>query len=269
MPLTNPELYGPNKTLTGLLCSFNLSVYGVIAFCCCVCAHSPRSEIFISFIIPKLFDKFFFIELITISFHSYLYVVLAHNAVLILGCVIIYVLYVPSLLTKELLLGPSVRYRTSENLRSSANIRYTFRAFQLFNENAMQQFGVYLPISQVILTFHPIFGGCILLRYWPELKSLTKAAILLGGPSAMFTWLFILQAGKDLQVEGNKMLWSWRKYNVSTFNTIEAKIMRKFGKSCRPILIHYGNIFVIERMSQFTYIIKGVVWGTLRARLAL
>lgn len=76
--------------------------------------------------------------------------------------------------------------------------------------------------------------------------------MILGFPLNTGFWIFVLQL---------------EKYLLAT-DELENKVMRKFSKSCKPVVICYGKILVVGRITQFNYI-KGIMCRALRVRVTL
>jgi len=104
----------------------------------------------------------------------------------------------------------------------------------------------------------------VLIRFWSDLKLVSKALLLLWTVLITSSWLVGLEIGKILLIKGNKVLGSCK--GDIWGNRRENKTMKKFNRSCKPVLICYGKQFVIGRVSLFVFC-RGVTRGTCRLLL--
>ncbi len=81
----------------------------------------------------------------------------------------------------------------------------------------------------------------------------------IGYVAFLIFWIFVLQIGKYLWIQGNKNFDSWAKFDCSCSNH-EKKIMKRFRKSCRLVLICHGKVLVFGRMTQFVYIKSLIIY---------
>jgi len=75
----------------------------------------------------------------------------------------------------------------------------------------------------------------------------------------------VLEFGRFLFCRGTKVIKSW-KVDEKNYQG-ESKVMKKFARSCKPIVLSYGKQFVVGRVSVLVFF-RGIVRGTFRALLA-
>lgn len=154
---------------------------------------------------------------------------------------------------QELQLGLKNTYKLTDVVREPRNICVFYRALQIFHENALCILGNYLPIIHVLLTTFFLFVNSIFITFWNELDSLIVGSFSVAYIACFVFWIFVLQIGKFLWIQGDKKFDSWSKVGFEC-NALEKKTMKKFRRSCRLIFIRHGNILVFGRMTHFVYI---------------
>lgn len=230
------------------------------------CSYDPRATIFLAEWIPLAYYRYLPVGVLFVLFHSYLIVCLGLNFIITGNLFIAYLYSVTIFYTKELVLGQN-RYNTLNTLRSNQeNLRHAFRSFQILNSNIMSWLGNFLTFFHSVAMILPTFGNFVLITYWKDLFIAGKISIVCSAWGAFSFWTVTLQLGKYLYVRGDRILRSWKGVWWGTRK--DTRVMNKFRKSCRPVLIHNGSLLVIARITQFKYM-KGVVRGTFRSLLTL
>lgn len=264
MPKFNPNRSRLNMWIDAFVLFYSLSCFTVGFLVTLYCLFDPRAAVFLGALIPLQYYSYLIMAIIATLFHGYMMIVL-ELSVALTGSIVIFILwYLTVILTKELRLGRT-SYKTLNTLREQDNLRIIYRSFQILNENAMCFIGPYITMFHCLFVLFPALCNFLLIRYWHDLDLLCKLPLLTGCFLVTGFWLLVLQLGKYLWVRGNRILTSWSRTSWSGSNT-EMKIMRKFTKSCRPILIFHGKQLVVGRMTQFFYF-KAVTRGTFRALL--
>lgn len=164
----------------------------------------------------------------------------------------------------ELGLGRS-KYRCSDDLRNnSENLCREYRAVQILHKIFITLFGPYFLIFNASVMTSLIYLCFVLIRYWNLLNVYTKAPLIVGLFLNSTVWTNTLVMGKILSLQGSKVLKSWNRKSWGTKK--ENRVMVKFGRSCKPLLLCYGKQFVIGKGSLFAFY-RGVMRGTVRALL--
>jgi len=224
--------------------------------------YNPKGLVFLGDLVPLQF-YIFPVPLIIIIFHTYL-LITSHVLVLsIFSAILIYSFHFTPILIQELRIGRK-SYRMSKNLRSLEAIQHVYRCLQVLHANVFGVFGLFLVICNATYMVTGIFYNFALIKYWNQLQLMSKSQLLLWNVMFMTFWASVLELGRFLFSKGHKVLSSWKGDKLE--NRKNYKVMKKFLKSCKPIVLSYGKQFVIGRVSIFVFF-RGVVRGTARALL--
>lgn len=267
MPEFCPETDILNLYIDGLFLLLILVSVVFISLSILFGLYEPREAVFAGQLIPENYYSYFPLGILTVIPQAYVLIVIQLSIFLAISGATVYMYYLTMFLIREFQLGSKKHYRTSESFRQPNNIVYLYRSVQILQEQALSFVGPFFTIFHLLLCVLPVFSNYALFRYWDLLKWLVKAPLLLAYFGCVMFWLFVLQVGKYLWIRGNKNFDSWSKVGFHT-NKIEGKIMRKFQKSCRLILLRQGKVLVLGRMTQFVYV-KIVIVYTCKALLTL
>lgn len=266
MPNFHPNTSKYNILVEALLVVICANYAGMIFLTILMTIYDPAEIIFLGRLIPQ---KYFYfpVKLTIILFHSYTTAVgLIGNCILVCGATV-YGFYFTLLFSKELRVGRrDSTYLTTAELRKSNTLCLTFRSFQIVNTNAMCFMGLYLVAINASVIIAVVFLNFSLLKYWNVLHTLIKLLCLLITVTFTIFWTAILELGKLFFIKGNKVLSSWNGREWGSKR--ENNIMKRFRLSCKPILISYGNQFVIRKQSILVFY-RAIVRGTKRALLTL
>lgn len=237
---------------------------------CCIavyCAYDARGAIFLGRWIPAENFVYFPHGLIITLFHTYLVLIIAINQTL--ACIITFpnIIYMTLILSRELNLNLKLtQYRTDSSLRSAENLQHAYRSFQILTEQWNRVVGIVLWTGNLFFFAVPVLFMVMLLNIWQQLLPIARATLIMGLIIICVVWLILLQCGKYFWLQGNKTLRSWKLHGGKDGR--KRRLMKKFHKSCRLILLRYGNALVLGRMNQFTYILGLIKW-TCKVSLAL
>ncbi len=229
---------------------------------CCIaiyCAYNARGAIFLGRLIPTESFLFFPHGLIITVFHAYLVLIIAVNQTL--ACIMLFsnMIYMTLVLSRELNLNLKLtQYRTCSRLRSVNNLQHAYRSFQILMEQWNRVVGIVIWTGNFFFVAIPVLLMVMLLNVWKQLLPIARATLTMGLLIICLVWLAILQCGKYFWLQGNKTLRSWKIHKWT--NTYEKRLMKKFHKSCRLILLRYGNVLILGRMNQFTYVLGLIKW---------
>ncbi len=243
----------------------NFGCFGLFVFSTLVVLYNPHGGIFLGgFVEPQNYSVL--INIPVIIFHTHMFAVLCSNIAAIGGPIVMYACYLYFMVSLEIRLGRT-RYIANNEFRTAENLRLTYRSLQILNQQALVNcpLGAYIVVLHAIFTAAAIYIIFVLIRYWDELQLITKAPLVIGVFLVVSYWTLILQIGCMFYVGGTKTLNSWKRHNWDSKQ--ENRVMSRFRQSCQPILLSYGNQFVIGRKSVLSYC-KGVERGTFRGRLA-
>lgn len=239
----------------------------IVTFLIIICALNPRSLVFLGQLVPSQYYNYVPWGIIITLFHGYISMGAALNQSLDVLFIFVNEFNISFVFLKELRLGlPETRYRTTECLRSAENLRQVYRSLQILNENWNTFCGPFMWMSNIILVIIPALWTLMLVRFWENLEIVSKVPIMLGIILVIGVWMCVLQCGKLRWLIGGKVLKSWKLHNWT--NRREHAIMKRFMKSCKPILINWGKKLVLGRMNQFLYV-NGVLRLFLKLSLTI
>lgn len=265
--MTNPGagLYKINRYLEQVLTANCITFLFVTLLAAILCFHNPRGFTFLGALIPIKIYSFVPYGLIVVLFHAYLISVIALNLVVTTSLLIVILLHFTLLITQEIRLGKRT-YFTNDTLRIPANLMIAYRGFQLLRMLYMQVLGPWMLFFHMALSFGQMYAFSVILRFADTLSAVAFTVMLLTTLAGMCFWMALLQFGSYLCVKGGKTRNSWKQ--ISFQKSWESRIFAKFRLSCSPLLISYGSIFKIVRITPFMYV-KGVIRGTVKFLIAL
>lgn len=220
------------------------------------------SQGLVNFFVVLPFPGIFHFFILIYNFYMICYLIIGSAIVIIL--VFSYGYHMIIFYALELQLGRS-KYRCCNLLRDNPeNLRHDYRAAQILHKAFLTLFGPYFLIFNAAFMTTLIYLCFVLIRYWYVLNFYTKAPLIVGVFLVVTLWTNVLILGNILSNKGNKILKSWSKKSWGIAK--ENRIMEKFRRSCKPLLICYGTQFVIGKGSLFTFY-RGVTRGTVRSLL--
>lgn len=169
--------------------------------------------------------------------------------------------------TVELRLGlKEGKYRSEIYLRrSSTNMMVTYRAFQILHKHFLVLYGPFLLTMNAMAMLIVVYNNFVLIQFWNELEVHAKAPLLLGLFLCLSIWSGVIELGRILFSRGKKVVNSW-KGGDNWSSSLETKVMQKFRRSCKPLLLAFGTEFVLRKGSIFIFF-RGVTRGTCRVLL--
>jgi len=176
-----------------------------------------------------------------------------------------YGMYIVPFLSKELKMG-GYPYETPSKLRQPQNLIVAYRALQLFQQVVNSLMGKFIVPTQTIVTKLIIISCYMAIRHGDEMEKATIALLLTWSGLAGIFWASTLMLGGYLHMYGEKTLLSWKYHQWN--NKFDNKLMSKFRKSCKPIMVSFGHTYKIRRLSVLKFV-RGLSRGILRALLAL
>lgn len=259
----------PNKSFRNLV--LEILLVGLGAGCCgsflilmFLLIYDPSGMIFLGSLVPP--ERFtLLIRLIIIIYHSWL-IAVAHIGVCAFASgVLIYAYYITPFYLWELKLGRK-KYHTSNDLRTLANIQLMFRATQILHTNCLYVIGILILLLNGYTMYTVMFCNAVLMRYWSALMPVSRFQLCAMSVTLLYFWTFVLELGRFFFAKGSKTIGSWKgnKWGSSGSN----KEMKKFLRSCRPIVISYESKFVIRRSTLLIFL-RGVVRGMFRMLMLL
>lgn len=258
--------FNPNKSklvlmFDGILFLLFFLIVGSFCVSTAFLIYQPDAGIFLVALVPKAYRSSPLTYFIIIH-HIYV-IFLIHLCFGVLASTIVsYGFYFTPFYLFELNLEMK-KYKTVKVLRTPEVLRMTYRALEVFQANAFYLLGPVLAVYHSLLMSICLFCNAVLIRYWGTLSTLSKSTLLIWTLSFLTFWSFVLELGKYSAMRGERAILSWKS---GKWGPGEKKIMQRFGKSCKPILLSYGTQFVISRKSLLRFF-RGIVRGTFRTLL--
>lgn len=191
--------------------------------------------------------------------YCYMHLLLLVQTVLPLGLLVI------RILVKELRFGRP-KYLSIDSLRKPQNLQIVYRMGQILILHTNALFGKILIPIQTFTTLMSVFGAYVAIKHNDKMKTMSLLMVLGWTLIAAVGWGLCLTLGGYLHSNGQKILGSWRKYEWKSKK--ERNEMKKFVRSCKPIVICYGKIFVVRRVSLMIFV-RGLTRGLVRVILML
>lgn len=221
---------------------------------------SPKSPTGFGSIIP---DKYFYYFFPLLFFYHTILNTFVYGLPIICGIGLLNAgLYLSHLTLWEYRLG-RLEYRTIPEVREiPAILILHYRSMQLFFQTAMLFIGPFLVPFQTICLTCSVFCNSMLIKYWnyDNWESATKFVILFWAMSMMAGWACVLIFGGSLHRNGMKVLVSWKNHDFGS--KYKNQLMKKIAASSQPIMLNYGNCFVIRKgtiLNFFRLISRGTV----------
>lgn len=259
--------FNPNKSRYNLFIDVFLFLVGCITVGSFIIMellllYDPCGITFLGSLVPP--QHFNFITRMgVIVYHTYLLIV-AHFAVCsIVMAVIVYGYYITPFYLRELRMSRP-KYTTENRLRTIPNIQIMFRGLQILHSHAMKVLGLLLLMVNGYAMFTTMFCNAVLILYSSRLSLMSRVQLTMMCFSMLLYWLFVLELGRYFFAKGSKTIGSWKGNKWGNDN----KQMKKFQRSCKPILICCGSEFVIRRATVLVFL-RGVVRGTFRSLLLI
>lgn len=252
MPTHKPNSSVLNIMVDILFLIFTTSCFNLAVLASTLCVVLPRDLIFLGALVPEKYFYMLSIRIPLTLLQQYLIFIETTDIAIALALPSIYVCYITVLSTKELQLNRKYPYKTAYKLRKAAAIRHSFNSFQILHQSFISFLGPFIIYLQYVACFVPVLCFCVLILHWKSLQIISKLVLVVGWSITLGTWMVVLQMGKYLHIRGNKVFASWKRHDWETRQ--EQKIMSKYQKGCRLILIAYGKMLVVVKMTQFNYV---------------
>lgn len=211
---------------------------------------TPKSVLFVVNL-PQIIDGFI----------SYISISIVSTVVFYFG-----ILMIPIVVSEFTLGHAQTHYIADSSFREYNRLILEYRSLSIMFIAINQVFGRFLFPLQTCVTILFVACSYVLIRHREQM---TQTEIILLGlwiNSALFGWSLILMLGGYVYSNGQKCLGSWKRHSWKS--DVEQKLMKQFVKSCQPIRICFGTMFVIRRVTVMIYI-RGLNRGLIRALLAL
>lgn len=175
-----------------------------------------------------------------------------------------YTVFIVPLVSREFKAN-QLNYQTLSSLRSPKNFTLAYRSLEILHKHLLGITSVAILPLKYTLTKLSLFCNYILIKQWNELDATTATLFLLLTFVFSGFWVFILNFGGLLQIQGKLLLKSWKEFNWAKK---DMKLLSKFRKSCKPFCVNSGKYFHMNRLSSLKFL-RGLATGTFRTLVAL
>ncbi|CAL8123067.1 unnamed protein product [Orchesella dallaii] len=154
---------------------------------------------------------------------------------------------------------------TLNSLREWQNYIVEYRSFEVMHTHVMEFYSPFIVLFNVVVVQNVLFCNVMLFTRWSQLSTVSVFILVFWSVASQVCWIFILEMGARLFVQGDRTIKSWKDFNWGSRRG--NKVMKKFGKSCRSIRLAHGSMFTIRKRNVLTFL-KSILRGTFRAFLA-
>ncbi|CAL8125335.1 unnamed protein product [Orchesella dallaii] len=187
------------------------------------------------------------------------------NCFSLTGTVYGYGLFVVPFLTKELRMGRA-NYESPPELRQPENLILAYRSLQILQQVINELVGKFIVPTQTMVTKLVVLSTYMVIKHGDTMETASMAVILTWSGMAGLFWSLTLMMGGHLHVYGERVIKSWKYHQWD--NKYDKKLMGKFRKSCKPLMLNFGKAYRIRRLTVLKFI-RSLSRGILRALLAL
>lgn len=210
-----------------------------------------------------------YFHLLTQLVPDYLIMTTYLNAGTVVGPIVYYGFILVPLLATEFKLGKASNKIVDNLLSQQERLITTHRSFQILQLQIVNPMvGKFLVPTQAISTLLFVFSSFILIKHGNSLETVSYILMICWMFFGLGFWSCCLIIGGYLHSNGVKTLNSW-KYHQHRWNTQwERKFMKRFGKSCRPMMLCFGKTYTVRRTAVLGFL-QGLSRGLVRALLTI
>jgi len=232
--------------LTGEGC-FLLSAYFILYSFTDINLYSTLSLLLKSRILKLLLFIF-------MSFYTVYCMVCVMVTFLVTDVILAMIIFFVSFVKHELHFKPRKSYATNKSeLRKPRILSIEYRKVELIVKAAMEFIGPLLFIAQVLVGHLGLMVNFVLVRHWDDVSIESVLIILMITIGVQVFWVCVLSLGGNTTQQFGKVVASW-KYSLRTGSKRESTFMKKFRKSCRPIVIGLEGYIKLRRISACKYL---------------
>jgi len=157
-------------------------------------------------------------------------------------------------------------YATKAELRKPRILSIEYRKVELVIKATMEFMGPLLFVGQFLMGHVGLMVNYVLVRHWDDVSIESVVIIVVIWISVQAFWVFTLGLGGKTTQQFGKVVASWKYLRTSSKE--ESSFMKKFRKSCRPIVIGLEGYIKLRRISACKYL-YGYSRSTLRILLTI
>lgn len=163
-----------------------------------------------------------------------------------------------SFVSKEIRFGAanaekSGKYKTTAALRKTENVTKIYRMLQILLNRYLDSVGLTVVVGHILISVFSVFTQVSLLTQWDLLTPITRTILLFSLIMADIVSVVLLDVLGRMLVESGKSISSWVKVsNVVWGSRYNSAYLKKFQKSCKPLMLEYGGWYKINRKTVLT-----------------
>lgn len=249
----------------------------IFAFIVCYSAHYlmfPHDPAYAFFLVESLFSKRSYLQrtilYILYGLFNACFVIKMASGLYFLQCVPALIFFTfARLLSKELSFKRNVNHKTSTNLREIHNLSRIYRQLQVLHKPFIKTFTQLTVVCHVMILQLTVCTQLYLFTKREKITNLVQGIMLLALIFANGAWLFILDILCKMFMESRNILRTWTNYaNVARNSQMTNRIIKKFQKSCKPLMFVYGGFYRVKRNSVIGYL-KMIVRTSIKSLITL
>lgn len=229
----------------------------------------PKNPVFIGSILVPYKKYYYFSTTIFIFLAHLWHIQITFNIFMMVATHQIFIIIISAALvpfcTEELNVEKS-KYNTVRSLRLPNRLIIVYREVQTLQRVVMAVLGMLLVPLQTLITQLVMFVSFLMSKHRNKMGTTTQMVMVSWAIISMCTWILVLEVSGYIHKYGEEVLKSW-KYHVWK-TPFERRLMNKFRKSCKPIMVHYERAYTVKRITVLKYV-RGIIKGVFRTLLTL
>lgn len=226
----------------------------------------PRLPIFIRFFFPYQVSSPFLQNLLSLlRLHTMYIMTIAYCNILM-----VFILFIPYALYFIPFIFRQFNIHSSRHYLQPFLLLQEYQTCYILNERGMHLVGRYLLPGQGQITNFVVYTLCILVKHGSVLHLPSLIMLIAWCTLSAFGWATFLWIGGYIYCNGKKAIASWKHLPKIPLNNKKSSklLLSKLKRCCRPIMIHYGLTFKINRVTGLNFF-RGISKGVCRVLLTI
>lgn len=161
------------------------------------------------------------------------------------------------------------KYKSVQILRTLPFLTLEYRACQLLQQRFTAFTGKILIPTQTLSGGVFVFASFVVIKHRNDMEVVVTVMMVCFALIGAGMWGLCLRMGGYVFSNGTKLLNSWKYCGAKMWRSKEERrAMLKFHKSCRPLVISFGKMYTIRKLTVLGYF-KGLVRCLMRVLLTL
>lgn len=225
---------------------------------------SPHFPISLGYYLPRSWPYFITAPLVLLK-TGYTFTLFALNLFNVFAEVFYYGAIITPFVTKEFRMGRT-GYKSVAVLRHPETLSMAYRSVQILHKQIVSIIGGLIVPTQAIIAELVVISSYMIIRHGHQMNRYSKLMLITWSCGGVIVWWATLYIGGCIHFYGMKVLESWKYHEWD--NSFDKKFMKKFTRSCKPLMVNFGSTYVIKRQSALKFL-RGLSKGILRILLAL